>query len=179
MWGLDTIKSELQVLKGAPFSVCLLVAAGLWGGYQFASVLTAERIATLETMVHERDGEIEGYQKTLSDRLDKVEKALSDQQLSSIKSSLKDGHGSVDILDSNPDKPDPRADQLKTAFRDSGWDVMMVAKNVTDAADLVLRTTDPKAATSVEKALRDAGVTYQMATPPGNTGTDFLLRNSK
>jgi hypothetical protein len=177
-WVFEYLSKEGGALKGAPIASVLLVVIGLFGGYMFESKLTSEHIATLDTMIRERDGKIDGLEKTISSRLDKVEKALSDQQISSIKANIKTAPASVDIGGGHPDKQDPRVDQLKNVFRDSGWSVG-TAQSQSATTDLLLRAPDLKTSTTIENALKDAGVTYQTAKPPTTGGTDFLLGPAK
>lgn len=177
-WIFEYLSKEGGALKSAPIASVLLVVVGLFGGYMFKSALTSEHIATLDTIIREKDGKIDGLEKTISNRLDKVERALSEQQLSSIQANIKSAPASVDIGSAHPDKPDPRIDQLKSVFKDSGWDVGAM-KSQFATSDLVLSAPDPKAADTIEKALKDAGVTYQTAKPSTAGGTDFLLGPAK
>ncbi|MER9741780.1 hypothetical protein [Mesorhizobium sp. M0187] len=176
MWGLDYIKSEWHVVKGAPLAFALLLVAGLIGGYAFESILTAERVATLETMIRQRDGEIDGYQKTLSDRMDKVEKALSAQQLSSIETTLTRSPTATVELQSDREWTDTAeiARQLQSTFEKTGWTVDKSQGK--SGAGVVLRATSDVATSVIRNALDEAAVPYKTTPISGPTGgMEFML----
>jgi hypothetical protein len=154
---INHIRTEWHVMKGAPFSFVVLLLLGLSVGFYAGMQWRAQEVANAESLV----------------RVKEAERQFSEQQLSNISPST------VDIGGGRPDKPDPRVDQLKTAFKESGWNVATGGKSTTDAVNLVLRTQDMKASTTIENALKDAGVTYQMAKPSTAGGTDFLLGPAK
>ncbi|MER9968127.1 hypothetical protein [Mesorhizobium sp. M0060] len=171
---LDHITKEWGVLKGAPLAFFILLAIGLSGGFKVGLMWRDQEVADGKALVLLKDGQIDGYQKALSDRLEKVEKQLSENQLSLIRSKIQADPSSVDIIGGHPDKPDPRVDQLKGAFKDSGWNVG-ASQMQTSTSDLVLRAQDPRAATTIENALKDAGIVYEAVKPLTNGSTDFLL----
>lgn len=159
---IERIVQDWEVLKRAPGAFLILLAGGLAVGFAGGMVWRGQEVAVLENLM----------------RLKDEERQFSERQLSDIKSGLKVNPSSVDIIGGKrPD--DPRVDQLKNVFKDSGWSVGVGQPSPDVTTSLVLRTADPKAASTIEKTLKDAGVGYQMATPSGKTGTDFLLSNSK
>ncbi|TIP09100.1 hypothetical protein [Mesorhizobium sp.] len=154
---LDYIAKEWGVLKGAPLVFFILLALGLGGGFTAGMGWRGQELADAEALIRLKDGQIDGYQKTLSDRLDKVEKQLSAQQLSSIRETLTERPSTVDILDgSSGGRIAPLASQLKSVFSESGWHVQTGETE----SGVVIIAPDAKDAATIKKALEDAGIKY-------------------
>lgn len=139
-------------MKGAPVSFVLLLGVGLSTGFVGGLQWRAQEIANAEMLV----------------RATEAQRALSDRQVEEFKSRLRKADPAVvDILGDGV-----KAEQLKGAFSDSGWQVNMDHAPVDD---LVLRAKDNNAAATIQRALKDAGVDYKEIPPNGRGSTDFLL----
>ncbi|GLQ81449.1 hypothetical protein GCM10007881_49700 [Mesorhizobium huakuii] len=162
MWFIEFIRNERDGLMRAPFTFLTVLIGGLVLGFAGGMAWRAQEVANAESLGRVKD----------------EERQYSERQLSDIKTNLKINPATVDIGGGHTDKPDPRVEQLKDAFKDSGWDVGAM-KSQFATSDLVLSAPDPKAANTIEKALKDAGVTYQTAKPSTTGGTDFFLGPAK
>lgn len=151
-------------MKGAPGSFVLLLVFGLLAGFAAGMAWRGQEVANAESLV----------------KVKEAQRELSEQQLTDIKTRLSANPSSVDIIGGTPDKPDPRVDQFKSIFQDSGWSVdtkSITAPNSTKS--ITLRTPDDKAAHTLEKALNDAGVHYDTVKPNDASGAqDFQLKPS-
>lgn len=151
-------------MKGALGSFILLLIFGLAAGFAGGLAWRGQEVANIESLI----------------KVKEAQRELSEQQLADFKTRLSANPSSVDIIGGTPDKPDPRVDQFKNIFQDSGWSVD--TKSITTPnppQSLTLRTQDDKAAHTLEKALNDAGVTYDSVKPNDTSGIrDFQLKPS-
>lgn len=151
-------------MKGAPGSFVLLLLFGLAAGFGGGLAWRGQEVANIESLV----------------RVKEAEREFSERQLTEIKTKLSENPSSVDIIGGKTAKPDPRVDQLKSVFTDSGWSVG--TKSIAPpnpAQNLTLRTPDDKAAHTLEKALNEAGVHYDTVKPNDASGVqEFQLKPS-
>ncbi len=130
-----------------------------------------QEVANAESLVKLKTGELEEFKK-LEKRIGDVERKLTEQQLSAIRTGLEKRPSAVDIY--TPIGNGLGAEyskQLLDVFRDSGWKVE--TKKQPDAyrdGGLHLTVPDSQAASSVSEALKDAGVSYKSMS-----GTEFLI----
>lgn len=154
---LDHIKAEWDVLKGAPIAFVALLAAGVIGGFGGGCLFMSQQLANMQSLVDLKDGQIDAYRKSIEDRLDKVEKTLSAQQLSSLEAMLK-AEPSLVYLGGNP-TASPYATQLVDKFKDAGW-VVQPSEAATEKG-IILRAPDAKSSTTIQDAFSKAGVPFE------------------
>ena len=165
---IQYIKDEWAVLKKAPWSFVILLALGLGGGFAFGLFWRGQEVANYDTLIKLKDGQIDDYKKSINDRLDKVEKTLSANQLSSLELWLKTSPSKV-VISSDPKTSLPYKEQILTAFKNSGWEVDPKT-TLSDMEIFTLQTSDPSSASAVSKALSAAGVPFKsIANPPKGT----------
>lgn len=166
-------------MKGAPISFAILLLLGLGAGFWGGMAFRAQQVANAESLVRLKDGELDNYQKIINERLERVEKQLSAQQLSSIESTLKAVPVSSVALSAGQDHEDASnlARQLQSAFTKSGW-------KVTDAPaaefkGVSLKVDDYGSTAAIAKALEDAGVAFAVSTDIKDNGaigaTEFFI----
>jgi hypothetical protein len=155
---VDHIKAEWRVMKGAPISFVALLLLGLSGGFAVGMAWRGQEVANAESLARVRDAQRE----------------FSEQQLIEIKERLKSSPSSVDILDGKPGSTDQRVDQLKRAFSTSGWEVNTGPLSGV-AHSITLRAKDDNSATTIENALKGAGVGFETVPSTATGTTDFVL----
>ena len=161
-------------MKGAPFSFGAILVSGLLLGFAAGQYLMRQEVANAESLVKLKDGQIDEYQKTINERLDKVEKTLSAQQLSTLETWLKASPSMVS-LSTDPKGTDPFTMQLVDTFKKSGWDVM--PRPYDKLGYLFIEPKDATGVAVVLKALMEAKVPFE-STDKGVKGlTVFKLKN--
>ncbi len=147
----------------------LAVGLGFGGGLMWRG----QEVSNYETLIKIKDGQIDAYQKTINERLDKVEKTLSDQQLSSLQNSLRLSPSEVAIIKGKGEgEVSPYATQLEKAFSNSGWIVEKFAA-IDESGGVILRAKDLLSADTIKQALETANVKYHSVNEDGKT--DFLV----
>ncbi len=167
------------MLKQAPLVFAILLIGGLIAGFAGGLLFRGQELANAESLVKLKDGEIDNYQKTINERLERVEKQLSAQQLSSIESTLKGAPTSSVALSAGQGHEDTAnlAKQLQSAFTKSGWQVT-AAHPEGEFKGVSLKVDDRESTMAIAKALQDAGVSFDTSTDVDNGkigATEFLI----
>lgn len=142
-----------------------------------------QEVANAESLVRLKDGElaqkngeIDGYRKTIEERLGKIEKQLSVQQINAIQSELSKRPSTVNIVGPQPKDESAVAKQILETFKNSGWDVQtQYATQDKEPAGWVLRSDQKDSITTIGKALSGAGISYEAITNPSTGKTDIML----
>ena len=171
----ETIKAEWPILKGAPFSFGGLVVVALSAGFAFGMMWRGQEVANYESLIKMRDGQIDDYQKSINSRLDKVEKTLSEKQLSTLETWLKTAPSKATIF-ADPNTNSIFAKQFSDTLMKSGWTVDPKSDGFKDY--LKIETQDIKSADVVLKALTEAGVSFKSTGIDAKGTTAFKLYNS-
>lgn len=162
------------MLKTAPISFVSLLVLGLAGGFAVGMAFRSQELANVESLMRLKDGELDSYRKSIDERLNRVEKQLSEKQVSDITSALKGvDQGKVDFHTGKlPEGYSPETvEQLKDIFKKSGWTV----ETEPSQNGFAIQTSDPASTEAVSKAFGKAGIEYE--TMGGGVGsTKFQLK---
>ncbi|WP_224702001.1 hypothetical protein [Devosia aquimaris] len=122
---LEHIQKEWGTLKGAPLAFFVLLFLGLALGGAGGHAWRGQEVANLESLMRLKDGELTTLTKQMEERLKKVEDRLSEQQVTTLESSLREIPSKIEIVKSRVGGLEPViAGQLETVFSDSGWKVL-------------------------------------------------------
>ena len=164
------------MLMRAPIAFVILLAASLSLGFAGGLMWRGQEVANAESLVRLKDGELEELKK-FEKRIGAIEEKLSMQQINTIESILKGSPSSIEIL-KDPKASAPFSNQWTDVFEKSGWSVDVSPIVQDTKAELILRSKDIKSSTTIEKALVDAGLKFEVvgvANGGGDNTTDFWL----
>lgn len=168
---LNHIGKEWQVLKTAPGTFIVLIILGLAGGFTGGLGWRGQELANVESLMRLKEGEIDSYRKSINDRLDKVEKSLSDQQLSYFQDTLRTAPSTVEITIGGK-AYEPFAKQVLSAFEAGGWKVQSTI-NADTQEGINITASGLLDAGLITKALTSADVDFQSVQL--TKSTEFFL----
>ncbi len=160
---LAHISKEWNVLKAAPISFIVLLGLGLAGGFYVGVEFKSQEVEAVKARLDLKEDELDGYKKKLEQRLDDVEKRLSEMQISRLKSNLQMKPGHVEIYWNRASVPSMKyATELSDAFVASGWKVEAKASDdaINDMA--VIETDNSQTSETISAALEDAELRYRL-----------------
>ncbi len=174
---LNHVSKEWTVLKGAPIAFVVLVVFSLCTGFFGGTEFKSQEVKAIQARLDLRNDELDDYKSKLEERLDDVEKKLSEVQVSKIKSALEGKSSSVDIYWNNSSKSAiGYAAEMSKAFEESGWDVIGKHSATLPIGRAVIRTDNTQNSETIGRALDDAGVKYNIGgIATGDGSTDFIL----
>ena len=167
------IQEEWDVLKKAPLSFVILLFIGLSSGFAFGLFWRGQEVSNYESALKMKDSQIDEYKKSINDRLEKVEKTLTANQLSSLELSLKAAPSKV-IISADSVSSKGYAKQIKDVFTKSGWEVDTKSAPVS-LDTFMLETKGSVNASAVSRALSTADVPFKSKMNEAKGTIEFQL----
>ncbi len=177
---LDHLQSEWDVLRRAPLSFVILIGLAFSGGFYVQGVLKQQEISNYESAIKAKNGQLDAlrgqldaYQKSISERLDKVEKTLSESQTTTLQ----------ELLGRNPSKINFSTEknsnnlfekQMLDVFKVSGWDVGVV-DIMGPAGYFSIETLDPKSTKTITDAFKGVDIPFKFFVPDDSSKAQFRI----
>lgn len=162
-------------MKGAPVTFVVLflgsVGAGFAGGLAFTSQQIStlnERINFKDDQIADRDSQLNNYRK-LQERMDEVERKLTEQQTSLLIEKLKADPSTISVVQPQAEHG-PVSDQFIETLKESGWTVFSTdVENVNgENKNLILKPSSSKDEQTLIDALTGANVPYAVEKRTSN-----------